>query len=76
MSSLERQLEKYKNPGSMGGRDVEQRVQMLETMLEDATELKSKFEDDYLHMYQRNLALENEIKQLTADSGYFILASK
>ena len=41
-------------------------------MLEDSNELKSRFEDDYLNLYQRNLALENELKTLTSDAGYHL----
>jgi hypothetical protein len=63
VSNLERQLDKYKS-----GSNAEQRVDMLETMLEDINKLKSRFEDDYLNLYQRNLALENDIKKLTSDA--------
>jgi hypothetical protein len=63
---LERQLDKYKSGSNAG-----QRVDMLETMFKDSNKLKSRFEDDYLNLYQRNLALENEIKKLTSDAGYF-----
>lgn len=48
------------------------RVDLLETMLEDSNQLKSKFEDDYLNLYQRNLKLESEMKQLKSDAGYLL----
>jgi protein HOOK3 len=70
VSTLERQLDKYKS----GVNGI--RVDMLESMLEDSEKLKCRFEDDYLNLYQRNLALENEIKKLTSDSGYLLILTK
>ncbi|KAJ3220450.1 hypothetical protein HK099_004356 [Clydaea vesicula] len=58
---LERQLEKFK--GSNPEDNLEQRIILLENLLEDSNRMKSKFEDDYLSLYQKNLQLENEIKQ-------------
>jgi hypothetical protein len=49
---------------------------MLETMLEDSNKLKSRFEDDYLNLYQRNLTLENDIKKLTSDAGYWVFTNE
>jgi len=63
---LERQLEKFKGSAS---ENSEQRILLLENLLVDSNRLKSKFEDDYLVLYQRNLGLENEVKQMSSDSG-------
>lgn len=42
---------------------------MLENLLDDSNMLKSKFEKDYLNLYQRNLQLEKQLEQLSSESG-------
>ncbi|KAI9332997.1 HOOK protein-domain-containing protein, partial [Obelidium mucronatum] len=49
-----------------GGPD---RIYVLENLLEDSNRLKSKFETDFMQAYQRNLTLENEMKQLRTVSS-------
>ncbi|KAI8619638.1 HOOK protein-domain-containing protein [Chytriomyces sp. MP71] len=58
ISQLEKDLETSK---SAGGVD---RIYVLENLLEDANRMKDKFEKDFMQAFQRNLALENEMKQL------------
>ncbi|KAJ3355007.1 hypothetical protein HDU83_004178 [Entophlyctis luteolus] len=43
---------------------LQDRVYVLENLLEDSKRLKEKFEMDYMQTYQKNLSLENEMKQL------------
>ncbi|KAJ3059107.1 hypothetical protein HDU98_004899 [Podochytrium sp. JEL0797] len=42
------------------------RIYVLESLLQDSTRLKDKFEQDFLQTYQKNLALDNELRQLRA----------
>ncbi|KAJ3333713.1 hypothetical protein HDU76_004859 [Blyttiomyces sp. JEL0837] len=54
------QLESEKNTKDQSS----DRVAVLETLLDDANRMKEKFEKEYMHAFQKNLSMENEMKQL------------
>ncbi|KAI9358583.1 hypothetical protein DFJ73DRAFT_757870 [Zopfochytrium polystomum] len=58
VAQLERDLERASKD------DKAERIKSLESALDDATRMKEKFEMDYMQSFQKNLALENEMKQL------------
>ncbi|KAJ3244516.1 hypothetical protein HDU78_010823 [Chytriomyces hyalinus] len=58
IAQLEKEVETSKASGG------HERIYVLENLLEDTTRLKNKFENDFMSTFQRNLALENEMKQL------------
>ncbi|KAJ3290095.1 hypothetical protein HDU79_003511 [Rhizoclosmatium sp. JEL0117] len=49
--------------------DSHDRIYVLENLLEDANRLKDKFEKDFMQAFQKNLSLENEMKQLRTVSS-------
>ncbi|KAJ3350784.1 hypothetical protein HDU83_009413 [Entophlyctis luteolus] len=59
IAQLEQELASVKPNESL-----QDRIYVLENLLEDSKRLKEKFEIDYMQTYQKNLALENEMKQL------------
>ncbi|KAJ3115511.1 E3 ubiquitin-protein ligase [Phlyctochytrium bullatum] len=65
IKDLEEQVERYKS--SVGG-DIEEKLRQFENDLNESQKLKDKFEKDYMVAVQRNLALENEMKQLRSIS--------
>lgn len=59
---LEREIDSLRHSRTQDGAD--QRVVLLENMLDDANRLKIKFEQELLASQKKNLMLENEIGRL------------
>ncbi|KAJ3046327.1 hypothetical protein HDV00_000141 [Rhizophlyctis rosea] len=68
IAQLERELDRFK-AAKLSDQSDTTRVAVLESLLEDATRLKEKFEQDYRQAFEKNLALENEMKQLQSVSS-------
>ncbi|RKP05966.1 HOOK-domain-containing protein, partial [Thamnocephalis sphaerospora] len=60
--TLEREIHQLRHNKDDGG--ASQRIVLLESLLDDANQMKSKMESDYLSAHQRNMTLENEIARL------------
>ncbi|KAJ3115763.1 hypothetical protein HK100_001253 [Physocladia obscura] len=63
IAQLEQELSAAKS------QDTQDRLYVVENLLEDSRRLKEKFEQDFMQAFQKNLALENEMKQLRSVSS-------
>ena len=62
IAKLEKELAEAKTRDPSAG--DEQRILLLENLLEDSKKMKNKFEEDSLKIHQRNVYLEAEVEKL------------
>ncbi|KAI8819574.1 HOOK protein-domain-containing protein [Fimicolochytrium jonesii] len=67
VAQLEREVERLRNEKT-STQAIAEKVVALENMLEDANRLKAKYEKDYRFAFEKNLGLENELRQIRSMS--------